>query len=156
MNKYNAPNVPKVRIPKPGKQVAAILTTWLHGVPIAPKPLPKPTVTATPAAPVRVLLHGELDDLSGQDLGEEEFSEIEPLDPNPPARTRSEILIDEIQMLGVKVSGTAWQQRKAKAVAHYSYNSAESIDELPIKSLELILATLTKEAAALNITTGGK
>ena len=90
-------------------------------------------------------------------LPEAEFKELEPLDPNPPpppARTRSEILIDEIQMMGVKVSGTAWQQRKAKAVAHYSDNSAESIDELPIKSLELILATLQREAEKLNITTG--
>ena len=185
VSKSRCPELSGKVIPKPGKQVANILTTWLHGVPVAPKPLPKPTVTATPAAPVRVLLRGELD-LSGQDLGEEEFSEIEPVDPNPrpgergspilpgesvwglrgekesqledppPARTRSETLIDEIQKLGVKVSGTAWQQRKAKAVSAYSNGSAESIDELPIKSLELIHSTLTKEAAALNITTGGK
>lgn len=149
VSKSRCPELSGKVIPKPGKQVANILTTWLHGVPVASKPAPKPKH-----------LNGDdpggVDQIEDDGLSEAEFKKLVQLDPNPPARTRSELLIDEIQMLGVRVSGTAWQQRKAKAVAHYSYNSAESIDELPIKSLELILATLQREAAALNITTGGK
>ena len=119
------------------------MTTWLSG-PVAPKPLPTATVTGERIPPGVEVTDKELDEQEAGLRGS-------PLE-DPPAR--SQILIDEIQMLGVKVSGTGWQQRKAKAVAYYSSNSAENISELSTESLELMLAALQHEARKLNSTTG--